>query len=179
MVPELFLITGVMASGKSTVGELLAGRLGRGVHLRGDVFRRMIVSGREEMSERPSSEALSQLHLRYRLAAQSARMYLDAGFSVVLQDNYYGRDLEYMLHLLEGCPVHLVVLCPSVGTVKKREAERGKTGYSGFSVEGLFKSFMEETPRLGYWIDSSYLTPWETAEKILEHFGIAEEIEHD
>ncbi|MFD6693018.1 hypothetical protein ACFWD8_09505 [Micromonospora aurantiaca] len=34
-----------MAAGKSTVAEWLARRLPRAVHLRGDVFRRMIVSG--------------------------------------------------------------------------------------------------------------------------------------
>ena len=46
---RVYLITGVMASGKSTVAQRLAERLPRAVHLRGDVFRRMIVSGREEM----------------------------------------------------------------------------------------------------------------------------------
>ena len=47
----IYLMTGLMASGKSTVAELLAARQPRGVHLRGDVFRRMIVTGREEMTE--------------------------------------------------------------------------------------------------------------------------------
>lgn len=40
------LVTGVMASGKSTVAQLLAERLPGSVHLRGDGFRQMIVSGR-------------------------------------------------------------------------------------------------------------------------------------
>lgn len=52
------------AAGKSTVAEALAKRLDKCVHLRGDIFRKMIVSGREEMWERPSEEALSQLELR-------------------------------------------------------------------------------------------------------------------
>ncbi len=63
------LITGVMAAGKSTVAELLAGRLPRAAHVRGDVFRRMVVSGREEMSPEETAEARSQLELRYRLSA--------------------------------------------------------------------------------------------------------------
>ncbi|MBA3718523.1 MAG: hypothetical protein H0W87_09905 [Actinobacteria bacterium] len=45
---RLFLLTGPSAAGKSTVGRLLARRFERGVHLEGDVFRRSIVSGREE-----------------------------------------------------------------------------------------------------------------------------------
>ncbi len=49
MERAIYLITGVMASGKSTVAELLASKIERGVHLRSDVFRRMIESGRAEM----------------------------------------------------------------------------------------------------------------------------------
>ena len=58
-----------MAAGKSTTAEALALKLDKCVHLRGDVFRRMISSGREEMSAAPSEEAVRHLHLRYRLTA--------------------------------------------------------------------------------------------------------------
>ena len=92
MEPKIYLITGVMASGKSTTAELLARKYLRAVHLRGDIFRKMIVSGREEMAENPSDEAVRQLHLRYELAAEAARRYWEAGFTVVLQDNYYGEE---------------------------------------------------------------------------------------
>lgn len=57
----IFLITGVMASGKSTVAQLLAEKFDKGVHLRGDTFRRMIVSGREEMLPDSEGEAVRQL----------------------------------------------------------------------------------------------------------------------
>jgi predicted kinase len=54
----VFVVTGVMASGKSTVAELLARRFARGVHLRGDVFRKMIVTGRDPISPSLGSEAI-------------------------------------------------------------------------------------------------------------------------
>lgn len=133
-----------MASGKSPQ-PALAQALPRCVHLRGDLFRRMIVTGREEMADPPTEEALRQLHLRFRLAAQAARGYWEAGFSVVLQDNYYGPALESGLSFA-GHPLRLVVLCPSVETVRAREASRGKRGYVGFSPEALWHSFMRETP---------------------------------
>lgn len=57
----IFLITCVMASGKSTVAQLLAEKFDKGVHLRGDTFRRMIVSGREEMLPDSEGEAVRQL----------------------------------------------------------------------------------------------------------------------
>ena len=97
MEKAIYMITGVMASGKSTVAELLASKLEKSVHLRGDVFRRMIAAGREEMSEEPTQEAIRQLYLRYRLAADAAKTYYDSGFSVVLQDNYYGEALPFMM----------------------------------------------------------------------------------
>ena len=77
--PAVFLITGPMAAGKTTVARLLAQRFERGVHLEGDVFRRSIVSGRVEMTPDPTTEALAQLRLRYRLAATVADAYAAAG----------------------------------------------------------------------------------------------------
>lgn len=167
----VYLMTGVMASGKSTVAQLLASRMERGVHLRGDVFRKMIVSGREEMSKKPSDEAFRQLRLRYRLAADAARTYWENGFTVVLQDNYYGEELPRMLELLHGCPVRVIVLCPDVETVKRREAEREKVGYGNFTVEALYEGFLRETPRIGFWLDSSEMTPEQTVDAIVAHFG--------
>ncbi|MFD1828890.1 hypothetical protein ACFSJS_04325 [Streptomyces desertarenae] len=58
--PCVVLVTGVMASGESTVAQALAERLPRAAHVRGDVFRRMIVSGREEMLPDPSPGALGR-----------------------------------------------------------------------------------------------------------------------
>jgi predicted kinase len=59
--PQLILITGLMAAGKSTVAQRLAERLPKSVHLRGDVFRRMIVNGQAEMGGggSPTQAALS------------------------------------------------------------------------------------------------------------------------
>lgn len=179
MEKRIYLITGIMASGKSTVSELLASRLRRCVHLRGDVFRKMIVSGREEMCEAPTEEAVAQLHLRYKLTAEAARTYYDNGFSVVIQDNYYGEDLNFMLALLKGYPVRLVVLCPSVETVKERERNRGKTGYTGFSVEVLYDIFMRETPHIGFWLDTTAMSPLQSVEEILRHNSQASSGEAD
>ncbi len=167
MQDTIIVITGVMAAGKSTVAEALAHRFPKAVHLRGDAFRRFIVAGREEMSADASLEALRQLDLRYELAAMAARMYWQAGFTVVVQDNYLGRALGDFTALLGDCPVHCVALCPSAEAVAQREAQRGKKGYTGFGVAGLYQMFMEETPRLGLWLDTSELTVEQTVDAIL------------
>ena len=80
MKQKIYLITGLMASGKSTVSDLLAKSIEKCVHLRGDVFRKMIISGRENMSATPSAEAVRQLYLRYKLTADAAKSYFDIGF---------------------------------------------------------------------------------------------------
>ncbi|MGH3984613.1 MAG: adenylyl-sulfate kinase [Pseudonocardiaceae bacterium] len=48
--PAIIVITGLMASGKSTVAQALAQRLPLAAHVRGDAFRWMIVSGRAELT---------------------------------------------------------------------------------------------------------------------------------
>ena len=91
--PQMILITGSMAAGKSSMAQALAERLPQSVHLCGDAFRRMIVNGRAEMTATLSEEAEQQLWLRYRLAAAAAHLYLQAGFTVVYQDSIIGPTL--------------------------------------------------------------------------------------
>lgn len=171
---KIYLITGVMASGKSTVAQLMAERLPKAVHLRGDAFRKMIVSGRVDMSEGAGEEAFSQLRLRYRITAQAAKQYCEAGFDVIVQDNYYCEMLPYMVELLGETSVQVIVLCPSAEAVAAREAARGKNGYGGYSVLPLYESFMSGTPRIGLWIDSSNMTAEETADAIFHQLNILE-----
>lgn len=159
-----------MASGKSTVAELLASKIEKSVHLRGDIFRTMIVSGRAEMSAQPSDEAVRQLHLRYHLAADAARTYYDNGFSVVIQDNYYGEELSRIVDMLGDRNIHVIVLCPNVETVKKRESLREKIGYIGFTPETLYADFMRTTPKIGFWLDTSEQSPEQSVGDILLHF---------
>jgi predicted kinase len=166
--PHLFLITGIMAAGKSTVAQRLAERLPKSVHLRGDLFRRMIVSGRAEMELELSPEALKQLRLRHQIAATVAGLYLAAGFSVVYQDIIIGSDLAEVVRMLQGHPLHVIVLCPTPKVIAAREAGRGKTGYSpSLSVEAFDQVFRAETPQLGLWLDTSDLTVDETVDRIL------------
>ncbi len=119
------------------------------------------------MSELPSEEALRQLQLRYKLTADAAKSYFDNGFSVVIQDNYYGDELNRMLSYLQAYPVEVIVLCPNVETIKERELHRGKTGYTGFTVDALHDTFIQTTPKIGVWLDNSNQTPQQTVESIL------------
>ncbi|WP_430109255.1 AAA family ATPase [Paenibacillus sp. B1-33] len=173
---SLFVITGIMASGKSTVAQLLAERFARGVHVRGDVFRRMIVSGREEMLPDAAEEAINQLHLRYRLAAGTADAYVEAGFTTVVQDVIIGEVLQSFLQYIRTSPLYLVVLCPKPEIVAEREALREKKGYGLWSVQDLDEGLRHAMPRIGMWLDSSDMTPEETVGEIMRRAWTEAEI---
>ena len=163
------LVTGVMAAGKSTVAQALAERLPRAAHVRGDVFRRMIVSGREEYVPGATGEASAQLQLRYRLSAATADAYAEAGFTAVVQDVVLGEDLTAYAGLVRTRPLYVVVLAPDAATVAAREAGRTKTGYGDatWTIPALDEALRASTPRVGLWLDTSRLTPAQTVDAIL------------
>ncbi|WP_371671121.1 AAA family ATPase [Streptomyces sp. NBC_00289] len=161
------LVTGIMAAGKSTVAQALAERLPRAAHVRGDLFRRMIVSGREDYVPGAGAEAEAQLRLRHRLSAETADAYARAGFTAVVQDVVLGEELPAFVGLLRTRPLYVVVLAPDPETVAAREAGRAKTGYGAWTVGELDGGLRAGTPRLGLWLDTSRLTVTETVEAIL------------
>jgi chloramphenicol 3-O-phosphotransferase len=166
-MPAVFLLTGPSAAGKTTVARLLAERFARGVHLEGDLFRRAIVAGREEVSPEPPPEALAQLRLRYRLGAAAADEYFRHDFTVVLEDVVAGPVLPEWVAMIHSTEPRLVVLLPSAEVVAARELARRESGYALWSVGALHGLFADDTTRLGLWLDTSSQTPPETVDEIL------------
>jgi chloramphenicol 3-O-phosphotransferase len=164
---SFWLITGLMASGKSSVGQALAERLDPSVHLRGDTFRKMIVKGRASMSPPLSPEAENQLRLRYQLAHDVAVGYLNAGFSVVYQDIVLGPHLLDVAMSFNGCDLRIVVLNPSFAVIAERDRKRSKTGYAGGWTPERLGAALADTPRLGLWLDTSERTVDDTVTQIL------------
>ncbi|WP_055702354.1 AAA family ATPase [Streptomyces silaceus] len=167
------VITGIMASGKSTVAQALAERLTKAAHVRGDVFRRMVVSGAVPYEPGAGGEAEAQLRLRYGLSASTADAYAAAGFTAIVQDVILGEELKSYVELVRTRPLYVVVLAPRPAAVAAREEGRGKTGYGAWTVEDLDAALREQTPRIGLWLDSSELTVDETVDAILERLGEA------
>jgi predicted kinase len=166
-MPQIVLITGNMASGKSSVAQALAERLPRSVHLRGDLFRRMIINGQAEMSFNLSDEAHNQLQLRYDLAVATAKRYADAGFTVIYQDIVIGSALSQIAAAFTPYSLSVVVLCPRADVVAVRDLARRKTGYPDRAAVDAFDHILRfETPRIGYWLDNSDLSIAETVDRI-------------
>lgn len=164
--PSVLLITGIMAAGKSTIAQAVAERLPRSVHLRGDLFRRLIVNGRVAIEPPLSPEASAQLRLRYRIAASVAEQYGDTGFTVVCQDIIVGSILADVVALYRKYPLYLVVLCPTPAVALERDRQRHKQTYSDWTPDALHDMLMADTPRLGLWLDNSALTVDKTVDQI-------------
>lgn len=130
----------------------------------------MVVVGRQEMTSTPSEEAWRQLRLRYRLGADTADAYHEAGFSVVVQDVVIGRVLADYAAAIGSRPLVVVVLTPRPDVVASREATRDKTAYrDGFTdVAVLDQALRDETPRIGLWLDSSDQCPEQTVSEIVD-----------
>jgi chloramphenicol 3-O-phosphotransferase len=171
---RVIVITGAMAAGKSTVAELLAQRLPKSVHIRGDAFRKMVVNGRADMTPSPTPAAAAQLHLRYDLAAMTADRYAEEGFDAIVQDVIIGSELADFIKRVASPKRYLVVLSPSVSALEWREEQRVKAGYVHFSAGALDEVLRRETAQIGYWLDSSAQTPQETVEDILANLDKAE-----
>lgn len=164
---SVVVITGIMGSGKSSVAQRLAERLHRAVHVRGDAFRRMIVSGRAEMAPGAGEEALVQLRLRYALATGAVDGYAEAGFAVVYQDIILGDDLAATVRRIAARPVFTVVLAPRPEVALARARSRSKaSGYGTWTPEALDRA-LRATPRIGLWLDTSDQAPDETVDAIL------------
>lgn len=166
-----WLVVGAQGAGKSTVAELLARRVARGVHVRGGQFYRWVASGWSHAHE-GTAESRSHLDLRYRLSALVASEYAAAGFTAVVNDNVYGDDVVALLGAMTARPRRLLVLDPPPEVVAARDSARaaatGKVAYreGEHTIDGLVAA-LRATPRIGLWLDTAGQTPEETADEAL------------
>lgn len=175
---RVVLITGLQAAGKSTVGPLLAQRLGPpAASFDGDHLHRMVVSGRDPMTPNPSPEALRQVGLRYQGSALLAQHYADHGFDFVCNDIILGTFVAGWMDSIARADRHLIVLTPSVDAIVERELERGgANSYRDWHGDGdtladgvrSMATALDETPRRGLWIDTSDESAERTVERILD-----------
>jgi chloramphenicol 3-O-phosphotransferase len=124
--PALIVIAGNQDAGKSTVSEKLARRFARCALVAGDTMQTLIVSGRVwPEGQQMSAEARFQLDLRLKNACMLALAFLDAGFTVVLEDSIIGRRLNHLLDLLHGHRFYFVMLNPDPTAIRRREKSPG------------------------------------------------------
>ncbi len=163
------IVNGMPGAGKSTVSTLAARRLLRAARVKGDDVNEMILSGRVPFSGEPPEEAARQVELCHRNMCSLAGNFVDFGFSALMDTVVADRaELEFLLALLAPRPVRLVTLAPGAAVCRQRNAAREPserwefTGYERLDAD-MRRGFGD----LGWWFDTSTLTPEETAERIV------------
>ncbi|MFC0625633.1 AAA family ATPase [Kribbella deserti] len=176
MSSRVILVTGLQASGKSTVAPMLAKRLGPpAAALDGDVFYTMVKSGNVDMTPDPDPEALRQLQLRYDASALVARQYVQAGFDFVCSEIIMGEHLVRWMDQVGDVEKHLVVLNPSTESIVARELGRGSAAYEDWLAAGMdlaasvdsMRAELVAMPQRGLWLDTTEMTAEEAVEAIL------------
>ena len=163
------IVNGMPGAGKSTVSTLAARRLPRAARVKGDDVNEMILTGRVPFSGEPPEEAARQVELCHRNMCSLAANFVDFGFTVLMDTVVADRaELDFLVALLAPRPVRLVTLAPGAAVCRQRNAVRESSerwefpGYDRLDAD-MRRGFGE----VGWWFDTSALTPEETAERIV------------
>lgn len=171
MKAPLYIITGAMAAGKSTVAKALVQRFDRSAHVSGDAILRMIMSGGASLGPVLGTEGRRQLTLRQDIGMDIARSFVGAGFTTVYQDILIGSDLVRVAASMSDLAPRIVVLNPDAEALGERDLKRPKTGYSEkFRPEFLAQALRSETPSIGLWIDTSRMSVEHVIEAVMANW---------
>jgi predicted kinase len=163
------LITGAPGAGKSTVSRLVADALTRAALIDGDVVNRLIVSGRVWALGEPADEAARQVRLCNRNLCELAANFADAGFTPVIDWIIPDRQqLDQYRQVLRPRRLLVVVLAPSIDVCRYRNTIRNPEDQFFFDDYEALTSTMRSTyGTVGWWLDTSDLSPEETARQII------------
>jgi chloramphenicol 3-O-phosphotransferase len=172
--PPIFLITGTPGAGKSSVSTALMKRFPFGLHIPVDDLREWVVSGLADPVPVWTAETTRQFRIARQAAVQTARLYIDAGFAVAIDDVILPSEArEMFVAPLSGYTLHKILLKPTVETAQSRNATRTNKTYDTSSLVQTIDSVHQMMPPSVYaragWtvIDSTHLTLDETVDTIL------------
>jgi len=149
------------------VARLLAGALPRSAHVGGDEVSLMVASGAVGPVSEPRAEAERQLLLRAHNICSLANNFAAFGFYPVLDHVVPNRQvLDLMVELLRPRPVLFVTLAPTLQVAAARNAARPRSEQVGSTFTALRHQMAVELTSVGWWFDTSNLTPEQTATAI-------------
>ena len=157
------ILSGTPGAGKTTVARLLAGSLPRSAHIGGDDVSLMVASGAVGPVSEPRAEAERQLTLRAHNICSLANNFAAFGFYPVLDHVVPNRHvLNLMVGLLKPRPVLFVTLAPTLEVA----AARAEAEQVDYPFAALGEQMSDQLASVGWWFDTSALTPEQTATTI-------------
>jgi len=156
-------------AGKSTVTALVARLVPRGAQVKGDDLNAMILSGRVGFGGEPVDEAHRQGVLCNRNLCSLAANFVDFGFTVFMDTVVADRaELDELVDRLVPRPIRLVTLAPGIEVCRHRNATRTPSDRFDFDgYERLEADMRRDLSHLGWWFDTSALTPQRSAELLV------------
>jgi chloramphenicol 3-O-phosphotransferase len=144
----------------------------RSARLDGDELNQLIVNGRVGPVSEPAIEAQRQLLLRGRNLCTLANNFAAAGFYPVIDHVVPDRHvLSSIVEQLSPRPVLFVTLAPSLEVAQRRNASRAADEQVHHDLATLRVKMMNELGTIGWWFDTSELTPEATVESLLAEAG--------
>ncbi|MFD0634770.1 adenylyl-sulfate kinase [Catenulispora yoronensis] len=170
---ECLILTGMPGAGKSTVSRLVAESLPRAACLDGDFINRLVLGGRVGFGQEPVEEWNRQIDLMNRNMAMLSANFADAGFTPVIDSLLPDRrQVDDIVDRLAPRPVLLVVLSPGIDACVYRNTIRHPDHQFFFDgYEGLEAAMRREFGDVGWWFDTSALTPEQTAARVVAEAG--------
>ncbi len=164
------IVNGMPGAGKSTVTGLAARLLPRAAQVRGDTLNLMVLSGRVGFQGEPAEEAERQGQLCNRNMASLAANFVDYDFTAFMDTVVaYRAELDELLDVLRPRPVRLVTLAPGIAACRHRNEHRDPIEQFFFNgYERLEADMWRDLGDLGWWFDTSSLTPDETAARLVQ-----------
>jgi chloramphenicol 3-O-phosphotransferase len=166
-MPDVLILSGPPAAGKSSVARAMAERYDRVAHVEVDVLRHFVTPTGYIAPGRPGFER--QAELATRNACCLARNFLAERFAVILDDVLTSpEELDLYVRELEpaGFPVHHVRLLPSLEATLARNQEREAGRVAPERVRKVWSDFTAVEGFPGVTLDSSDLSVYETADHL-------------
>ena len=163
------IVTGMPGAGKTTVTALAARLLPRAAQVKGDTVSYMILSGRVGFQQEPAAEAQRQDVLCNLNMATLASNFVDYDFTVLMDTVVADRaELDCLLGALGSRPVRMVILAPGIEACRYRNSIRDPIERFDFDgYERLEADMRRDLATLGWWFDTSALTPADTAARLV------------